>query len=59
MYVFAIKWSDKTLIEFGDDGMRSAVRLMLDSLDLLYSHSQVLRIFKNTAQHLGAFGQVA
>ena len=59
MNVFAIKWRDEALIQFGDDGMGGAVGLVLDGLYLLDPHFQIVRVLQYTPQQLRALRQVS
>ena len=53
------KGRDEALVEFGDDGVRGLVALVLDGLHLVDPHGKIARISENGAKQLGAVGEVA
>jgi len=56
--IFAIKRSDETLIELGDDGVCGPVALVLNGLDLLDAHVQIAGILEDAAEKLRSLSQV-
>ncbi len=56
--VFAIERSDKRLVKLGEDGMRDVVARVLNIMQLLHAHLDVLHGIENAFQQLRALREI-